>query len=158
MHPPSIYHHSLFRERSFWTTPSLSRKYSNFTWARGLVNTSATCSVVGTYLSFTTPFSHILLLYIYNCIIHLQLASFFFCVSVTASFFSCTSATVSYIHNLHHSYFVNCIILICNCIVHPQFHHLFSCRWLHTILPTSQIQLLWLETFHNIFKMTTSNA
>ena len=42
---PSATHHSLLRG----TTPSISLKYSNFTLANGLVNTSATCSSVARY-------------------------------------------------------------------------------------------------------------
>ena len=38
------------------TTPSLSRKCSNFTRDRGFVSTSATCSSVLTYWSFMAPF------------------------------------------------------------------------------------------------------
>jgi hypothetical protein len=43
--------YSPFRGRSFRTIPSLSRKCSNFTQDRGLVNTSATCSSMLTYWS-----------------------------------------------------------------------------------------------------------
>jgi hypothetical protein len=48
-------HYSPFRGRSLRTTPSLSRKCSNFTRDRGLVNTSTTCSSVLTYWSFMAP-------------------------------------------------------------------------------------------------------
>ena len=40
---------------SIWRTPSFSLKYSNFTLANGLVNTSVIYSSVVTYCSFTTP-------------------------------------------------------------------------------------------------------
>ena len=53
---PLQHHHSPFRGRSFRTTPSLSRKCSNFTRDRGFVNTSATCSSILTYWSFMAPF------------------------------------------------------------------------------------------------------
>ena len=44
------YHHcSSLRGQSFRTTPSLSRKCSNFTQDRALVNTSTTCSSVLAY-------------------------------------------------------------------------------------------------------------
>jgi hypothetical protein len=48
-------HYSPFRGRSLRITPSLSRKCSNFTRDRGLVNTSATYSSVLTYWSFMAP-------------------------------------------------------------------------------------------------------
>jgi hypothetical protein len=48
-------HYSPFRGRSFRTIPSLSRKCSNFTRDRSLVNTSTTCSSVLTYWSFMAP-------------------------------------------------------------------------------------------------------
>ena len=56
----NYYLHPLFPGRSFRTTPSLSLKYSNFTWDIGLVDTSATCSSVGTYgylWILSTPYS-----------------------------------------------------------------------------------------------------
>jgi hypothetical protein len=46
---------SPFQGGSFRTIPSLSRKCSNFTRDRGLVNTSATCSSVLMYWSFKAP-------------------------------------------------------------------------------------------------------
>ena len=49
------YIYSPFQRGSFRTIPSLSRKCSNFTRDRGLVNTSATCSSVLTYRSFKAP-------------------------------------------------------------------------------------------------------
>ena len=55
----SVTHHSLLRGMSFEATPSLPLKYSNFTFDRGLVNTSAICSSVATYWSFTAPFHYI---------------------------------------------------------------------------------------------------
>ena len=57
----SIHHHSLLRG----TTPSLSLKYPNFTLDNNLVNTSATCSFVAMYWSFTAPFSTISWIYWY---------------------------------------------------------------------------------------------
>jgi hypothetical protein len=45
--------HSLSARGAFSTTPSLSRKYSNFDLARGLVRTSAICSSVGRYCTST---------------------------------------------------------------------------------------------------------
>jgi hypothetical protein len=50
-----IYIYSPFQGRSFRTILSLSRKCSNFTRDRGLVNTSATCSSVLMYWSFKAP-------------------------------------------------------------------------------------------------------
>jgi hypothetical protein len=44
-----------FEEGFFRTIPSLSRKCSNFTRDRGLVNTSTTCSSVLMYWSFKAP-------------------------------------------------------------------------------------------------------
>jgi hypothetical protein len=49
------YIYSPFQGGSFRTIPSLSRKCSNFTRDRGLVNTSATCSSVLMYWSFKAP-------------------------------------------------------------------------------------------------------
>ena len=46
---PLQHHYSPFRGRSFWTTPSLSRKCLKFTRDRGFVNTSTTCSLVLRY-------------------------------------------------------------------------------------------------------------
>jgi hypothetical protein len=51
----NIYIYSPFQGGSFQTIPSLSRKCSNFTRDRGLVNTSATCSSVLMYWSFKAP-------------------------------------------------------------------------------------------------------
>jgi hypothetical protein len=51
----NIYIYSPFQGGSFRTIPSLSRKCSNFTRDRGLVNTSATCSSVLMYWSFKAP-------------------------------------------------------------------------------------------------------
>jgi hypothetical protein len=48
-------HYSPFRGRSLRTTPILSRKCSNLTRDRGLVNTSTTYSFVLTYWSFMAP-------------------------------------------------------------------------------------------------------
>jgi hypothetical protein len=45
--------HSLLTRGAFSTTPSLSRKYSNFDLARGLVRTSVICSSVGRYCTST---------------------------------------------------------------------------------------------------------
>jgi hypothetical protein len=50
-----IYIYSPFQGGSFRTIPSLSRKCSNFTQDRGLVNTSTTCSSVLMYWSFKAP-------------------------------------------------------------------------------------------------------
>jgi hypothetical protein len=49
------YIYSPFQGGSFRTIPILSRKCSNFTRDRGLVNTSATCSFVLMYWSFKAP-------------------------------------------------------------------------------------------------------
>jgi hypothetical protein len=49
------YIYSPFQGGSFRTIPRLSRKCSNFTRDRGLVNTSATCSSVLMYWSFKAP-------------------------------------------------------------------------------------------------------
>jgi hypothetical protein len=49
------YIYSPFQGGSFQTIPSLSRKCSNFTRDRGLVNTSTTCSSVLMYWSFEAP-------------------------------------------------------------------------------------------------------
>jgi hypothetical protein len=51
----NIYIYSPFQGGSFRTIPSLSRKCSNFTRDRGLVNTSTTCSSVLMYWSFKAP-------------------------------------------------------------------------------------------------------
>ena len=53
---PLQHHCSPFWGRSFRTTPSLSRKYSNFIRDRGFVNTSTTFSSVLTQWSFMAPF------------------------------------------------------------------------------------------------------
>ena len=63
---PLQHHYSPFRGRSFQTTPSLSRKCSNFTWDRGFVNTSTTCSSILTYWIFMTPFCIISQMYKYQ--------------------------------------------------------------------------------------------
>ena len=42
-------HHFPLEGTSIWRTPSFSLKYSNFTLANGLVNTSASCSSIATY-------------------------------------------------------------------------------------------------------------
>jgi hypothetical protein len=49
------YIYSPFQGGSFRTIPSLSRKCSNFTRDRGLVNTSTTCSSMLMYWSFKAP-------------------------------------------------------------------------------------------------------
>jgi hypothetical protein len=49
------YIYSPFQGGSFRTIPSLSRKCSNFTRDRGLINTSTTCSSVLMYWSFKAP-------------------------------------------------------------------------------------------------------
>jgi hypothetical protein len=50
-----IYIYSPFQGGSFRTIPILSRKCSNFTRDRGLVNTSTTCSSALMYWSFKAP-------------------------------------------------------------------------------------------------------
>jgi hypothetical protein len=46
--------HSLSAREAFSTRPSLSRKYSNFVLASGLVKISAICSCVGRYCTCTS--------------------------------------------------------------------------------------------------------